>query len=66
MIAIGWLFFAWIPMMRRDNEIDAQKVLRDSHAKIDEVRSILNDLQMRNPDALNPGESLDNLPRETK
>ncbi len=53
-------------MMRRDNEIDAQKVLRDSHAKIDEVRSILNDLQMRNPDALNPGESLDNLPRETK
>lgn len=53
-------------MMQRDNEIDARKVLRDSHSKIDEVRSILNDLQMRNPDALNPGESLDNLPRETK
>lgn len=40
-IAIGWLVVVWTPMMQRDNEIDAQKVLRDSHSKIDEVRSIL-------------------------
>ncbi len=58
-IAIGWLFFAWTPMMRRDNDIDTQKVLQDSQAKIDEVRSKLHDLQMQDADASPSGESLE-------
>jgi hypothetical protein len=58
-IAIGWLYFAWIPMMRRDNDIDPQKVLQDSQAKIDEVRTKLHDLQMQEADASPMGESLE-------
>ena len=57
-IAIGWLFFAWIPMMRRDNEIDPQKVLQDSQAKIDEVRSKLHNLQTEDADASTSGSGL--------
>jgi hypothetical protein len=58
-IAIGWLFFAWIPMMRPDNHIDPQKVLQDSQAKIDEVRSKLHDLQMQEDNASTWSESQD-------
>jgi hypothetical protein len=65
-VAIGWLFFAWIPMMRRDNDIDPQKVLEDSQAKIDEVRSKLHDLQMQKTDTFNRGKSLDALPPDGK
>lgn len=50
MIVIGWLFFAWIPMMRRDNDVDPQKVLQESQAKTDEVRSKLHDIQMQDAD----------------
>ena len=66
MIAIGWLYFAWIPMMRRDNDIDPQNVLQESQAKIDAVRSKLQDLQMQNANASNKGESLDTLPPDGK
>jgi hypothetical protein len=65
-VAIGWLFFAWIPMIRRDNAIDPQKVLQDSQAKIDEVRSKLYLLQVQDADASNSGESLDTLPPDGK
>lgn len=66
MIAIGWLFFAWAPMMRQDSDVDAQKVLQDSKAKIDEVRSKLRDLPMPDANASTRGESLDTLPRDGK
>ena len=49
-IAIGWLFFVWIPMMRRENDIDPQKVLQESQAKTDEVRSKLRAIQMQDAD----------------
>ncbi len=49
-------------MMRRDNDIDPQKVLQDSQAMIDAVRSKLHDLQMQNANASTRGESLDTLP----
>jgi len=63
-IAVGWLYFAWIPMMQRDNDIDPQEVLQDSQAKIDEVRTKLRDLQMQEADASTRGESLDTLPTD--
>ena len=68
MIAIGWLYFAWIPMMQRDNDIgiDPQEVLQDSHAKIDEVRTELRDLQMQEADASTSSELLDTLPVDGK
>ena len=60
--AIGWLLLVWAPMMQRENDIDAHKVLQDSQAKIDEVRSKLHDLQTQDTDASSRGESLDTLP----
>ncbi len=51
LIAIGWLLFAWVPMIQRDNNIDAQKVMQDSQAKMDDVRSKLHDLQVQDTDA---------------
>lgn len=53
-------------MMRRDNDIEPQKVLQDSQAKIDEGRSKLHDLQMQEADASTSGESLDTLPVDAK
>lgn len=61
-IAIGWLYIAWIPMMQRDNNIDPQEVLQDSQVKIDEVRTKLRDLQMQEADASTNSEFLDALP----
>ena len=54
---VGWLFLVWVPMMQRDNEFDRQKAIRDSQAKLDEVRSKLHELQMRNSDGTIPRES---------
>ena len=48
-------------MMRLDNNIDPQKVLEDSQAKLDEVRSTLNDIRLQEADASSRGESLDAL-----
>lgn len=53
-------------MMRRDNDIDPQKVLQDSRSKIDEVRSKLHDLQMQDADASTRRESLDTSPSDGK
>jgi hypothetical protein len=65
-IAIGWLYFAWIPMMQHDNDIDPQEVLQDSQAKIGEVRTKLRDLQMQEADASTRSESLATLPANGK
>ena len=64
-IAIGWLLLVWAPMVRRDNEIDPQKVLQDSQAKIDEARAKLHDLNMQT-DAVTKDKSLDTLPPDGK
>ena len=65
-VAMGWLFFAWIPMMRRENDSDPRKVLQDSQSKIDEVRSKLNALQLQDVNDSTRSESLDTLPPDGK
>ena len=52
-IARGWLLLVWAPMVQRDNENDPQKVLQDTQAKIDEVRSKLHDSRLQEADASN-------------
>ena len=66
MIAISWLLLVLAPMVKRDNENDPQKILQDSQAKIDEVRSRLHDLQEPNIGATNKGESIGTLPFDGK
>lgn len=53
-------------MMQRDNDIDSQKVIRDSQATIDEVRSKLHVLQGQDAGTSQSGESLDTLPVDGK
>ena len=65
-ITIGFLFFVWVPMMQRDNNIDAQKVLRDSQAALDDVRAKLHNIQLQNPDATTLSESSEAVLLETK
>ena len=58
-VAVAWLYFVWIPMMQRDNQIDPKKVIRDSQANIDSVRSELQEIPTLNSDKNIPRDSSD-------
>jgi cytoskeletal protein RodZ len=58
-MAVGWLFLVWVPMIQRDNQIDPQKVIRDSQASIDSVRSELQEIPTLNSDKSIPRDSSD-------
>ncbi len=61
-VAVGWLYFVWVPMMQQDNQIDPEKVIRDSQAAIDSVRTELQEIQTGNSESTS---SIESSERET-
>jgi hypothetical protein len=63
---MGWLFFVWIPLMQRDNGIHSKKVLRDTKATIDAVRSELDEVQKTSSQQAIPSEPFEKASIESK